>query len=481
MPRARPVLALLLLVMAAACGNAAAAPTLNGAFGVSDTPAKLTQGSDGNIWVVVGGVPPKVARVRPDGSITEFDLTGVSNPKGITNGPDGNLWVTASQSITKVPPANPAAFTTTAVAAIAQPQGITTGPDGNLWTTSVSDVIRINLPEPLTVTTFPVTGLDARDIASSGGLLWIADRSGRVVSMTTTGTPTPYVVGGGPAGIGAGAGGQVLYTNAFNIDPYNVGRLVAGGTPQTTDRPAADPAGVAFGADGAYWVAEFAAGDLLRITPDGVATTLPGLPKGDPRDITAGPGNTLWVTLEQSKKVARITGVDPPVVPPVMTPVITPPVVTPADVTAPVLTGLSIAPRRFRAGAGNLARIAAAKKPPAKVSLTLSEAAPVTFSAERIAVGVRVGGRCTAPTRKRRPTKRTMCTRGLPVKGSVALALPAGASKLAFSGRLASRLPKGAYQLVASARDAAGNVAQPARTSFAIVPKPKPKPHRKRR
>ena len=38
-------------------GAVSAAPVVNGIYPVSDTPAKLTQGSDGNVWVVVGGVP----------------------------------------------------------------------------------------------------------------------------------------------------------------------------------------------------------------------------------------------------------------------------------------------------------------------------------------------------------------------------------------------------------------------------------------
>ncbi len=472
MRRAASVVVVLAVVLACASG-AIAAPALNGTFAVSDMPGKIAAGPDGNMWVVVGG--SKVARVKPDGTVDEFDLAPVTSARGITGGPDGNLWVTAAGSVLKVPPAAPLTYTATALADITAPQAIATGPDGNLWTASAAKVLKIPPAAPATATTFPVAGLDARDIASSGGLLWVADHSGRIVSVTPPGTATPYLVGGGPAGIGGGPGGQVLYTNAFNIDPYNVGRLVAGGTPLLTNRPLADPAGVALGADGAYWVAEFAAGDLLRVTTDGAATTLPGLGAGDPREIAAGPGNTLWVTLEQSKKVARITGVDPqpPVVvtPPVVIPPVVTPVVTPVDTTAPRLTGLRVTPRQFRRGSGKLARIAAAERPAAKVALTLSEAATVTFTAERIALGVRVGGRCVAPSPKHLPTKRTSCMRGLPFGGSVAVALGAGPSALRFSGRLARALPQGGiYRLVAVARDSAGNAAAPVRTPFGLLP-----------
>ena len=166
----------------------------------------------------------------------------------------------------------------------------------------------------------------ARGITRSGDLLWVADFSGAIVSVTTAGVQKPYDVGGSPQDVGGGPNGQVLYANP-GTSPQTIGRLVPNGSPLTSDRPQADPFGITFGQDGAYWVAEFAAGDLARVTTDGAVTTLGGLPKNDPREITTGPDNTLWVSLELSKKVARITGVDPPVVTP---PVITPPAPGPA-------------------------------------------------------------------------------------------------------------------------------------------------------
>ena len=110
------------------------------------------------------------------------------------------------------------------------------------------------------------------------------------MSLTTAGVQTPYNVGGGPQEVGGGPSGQVLYANP-GTDPQTIGRIVPGGL-AADDRPPArrDPFGITFGQDGAYWVAEFAAGDLARVTTDGVVTTLGGLPKNDPREITTGPG-----------------------------------------------------------------------------------------------------------------------------------------------------------------------------------------------
>ena len=126
-----------------------------------------------------------------------------------------------------------------------------------------------------------------------------------------------------------------------------------------------------------------------------------------------------------------MTGVDPPVVTP---PVIQPPapapaLPVPADKTAPVISKLRITPTRLRRGLAPLLPVAtdpaASKpKPAAKVSLTLSEAATVTFTAERLVPGRRQGTRCVAPTRRNRRAR--PCRRARPAGGAVRLALPGG-------------------------------------------------------
>ncbi len=71
-----------------------------------------------------------------------------------------------------------------------------------------------------------------------------------------------------------------------------------------------------FGQDGAYWIARSSKDDLLRLAPDGTFTELDGFSiSGNvgPRKVAAGPNNTLWVTLDTQEKVARVTGVEPPV------------------------------------------------------------------------------------------------------------------------------------------------------------------------
>ena len=81
-----------------------------------------------------------------------------------------------------------------------------------------------------------------------------------------------------------------------------------------------DPFGVALGSDGAYWFAMSAANNVQRLAADGTAAPLNGFPpKFFPRQIAAGPSNTLWVTMEvpgeNEYEVARITGLEPPKAP----------------------------------------------------------------------------------------------------------------------------------------------------------------------
>jgi streptogramin lyase len=300
------------LVAIAFAATAAAAPKVNGVFDLTGSPQYLTQGPDGNIWTTLSGsgVGNDVARIAPDGTVTEFDAPSLAGSVGITAGQDGNLWVTRSAAVAKFPPADPTSATPFAVADITDPRAVTGNEDGNLWTASGDKLLKIPPADPTTYTPFTINGMGARGIAAgSDGTLWIADfGSARIVNATTAGTPTFYPVGGGPQEVEAGKGGQAAYANP-GADPQELGRINPGGDPKPTKVPNTDPFGIALGADGAYWVAQFLGNNLGRLTSQGKYTTLDGLPAGSgPRQITAGPNRTLWVGLELTGQVARVTG-----------------------------------------------------------------------------------------------------------------------------------------------------------------------------
>ena len=431
--------------------DAIAAPKVDGVFDLTAEANRVAQGPDGNMWVTLAGgaLGNDVARVTPAGVVTEFDVAELDGSIGITAGPDGNMWVTKATEVSRFAPDDPAGAVGFP-ADIATAQTIVTGPDGNLWTASADKVLRITpagVATPFTV----VSG--ARGIASSGGLLWVADFGGaRIVSVTTDGAPTSYNTGGGPQEVAGGPNGQVAYANP-GTDPHTVGRLVAGGSPLTNPTPASDPFGVAFGPDGADWFAQFFSNDLGRLAPDGKYTRLTGFaPGANPRHIAAGPGNTLWVVLDGTdvKAVARVTGVDPaPLTPPVIPNV------------APVVSKLSLTNRRFRVGkARTPVRLSAKRRKQAKakvgtrIRFRLSEDAEVRLRIERAVEGRRRDGKCVKPTRKRGGAKR--CTRWRAVKALVRDG-ERGANSVPFSGRIGRKaLAPGRYRVSAVAIDSAG-------------------------
>jgi hypothetical protein len=126
---------------------------------------------------------------------------------------------------------------------------------------------------------------------------------------------------------------------------------------------------------------------------------------------------------------------------------------------APALSGLGIAPARFR----NRGR------PPTGtgVRFNLSIPASVTFAVERSAAGRRLAnGRCVVPTRGNRTRPR--CTRTV-VVGSFTRNGSAGANSFRFNGRVRGRLlAPGAYRLAAFASAGALRSAT-ARRAFTVI------------
>lgn len=450
------------LMTLAAASASLAAPAVDGEFALSGKPGYIAQGPDGNIWAVVSGSAQNndVARISPAGVVEEFDVPALAGAVGIAAGPDGNLWVTRSAKVARFTPANPAGATEFAVADLVTPRDITAGPDGNLWAASGDKLLRIPPANPAGYTPFTIAGLDARGLAADGERLWIASfGNGTIYSATTAGAATPHAVGGGPQEVGAGLGGQIAYSNPGGVQ-QTVGRLTNGGSPLTTPTPGADPFGVAFGADQAYWFAQFASGDLGRLSAGGEYSRLTGLSAGSgPRHITAGQGNTLWVSLETAGKVARVTGVEPAGPQPI-------------SGRVPRIAGLKVAPKRFRVAKRRTPIVSAKLRRGTRIRFRLNDVATVRMRIERRLPGRRVGGRCVAPTPKLRSRRR--CTRFVRQGVLVRRDLAAATQRIAFSGRIGRRaLKPGRYRLTAVAIADGGDRSKPRHVSFSILPPPR--------
>ncbi len=141
----------------------------------------------------------------------------------------------------------------------------------------------------------------------------------------------------------------------------------------------------------------------------------------------------------------------------------------------PIVSKLSVTPKRFRVAKAPTAVSAAKrgkrKRVPAgtKIAFTLNFGATVKLTFERKVAGRRRGGRCVKPTRALRSAKR--CTRHVK-RGTLSRSFATGGAKsVPFSGRIGRRaLGAGRYRVTAVATDAGGRGSVPRRASFTVAP-----------
>jgi hypothetical protein len=260
------------------------------------------------------------------------------------------------------------------------------------------------------------------------------------------------------------------YSNPTDT-PESVGRInPPDPNPLETEPPGqGDPTGVVFANDGAYWFARFATNDMFRLTPEGQFSTLGGFNgAAGPRFVAKGPNDTLWVTLENTKKVARITGVSAPAGTPTITPG-APGVLT--DTRPPIVTSFGFSSTIFHRGT-RLARLLAVRRRPVGTTIRwrVDEQSKTTLTFRRLLPGRRVGLRCLRPTRALR--SRPRCTRFVLQRPALTYTTKPGLRRLKFYGRLSRRryLTPGRYELTLVAADAAGNRSVPKRKRFTLLP-----------
>ena len=309
MARGLAILAGAAVALALLPASVMAVPAVTGEFPVPNMPRYLTQGPDGNMWVAYGNT--QVSRITPAGVVTTFDPNNIDTIGGITSA-NGKLWTTNTTGIGSFSPSDPDNTGDQDPVTGVGGEAIARGSDGSLWTTGTDTVFKINpATNPVGSTPITVADLSGRDVDAANGFVWVADASapGRVIRLTNGGVVTPFTTGGMVQGVAAGPGTDAAY--ADQGAPQHVGRI-QGGVVKKTNRPG-DPFGITLGSDGAYWTALFNSNpfSLGRLTVGGALTTL-GTFSGGPRQIAAGPGNTLWVSLEQVNKVARVSGVTAP-------------------------------------------------------------------------------------------------------------------------------------------------------------------------
>ena len=233
------------------------------------------------------------------------------------------------QAIVKIPPGNPATAEGIAVTDLTQgTSAMTVGPDGNIWVGPSGQAREVRACGPSTQST---TYLFAVVFARGPSRHPATTRCG---SPTRCERPAPerrgqrdprppglHEVGGGPPGFSSPPHRAVRWRRGTRFStPQRSACLSPGGTPQTIDRrfPPMRFSASAFGAERGVLGGHVAGNRLDRVTTDGQLTSLTGFRTSAARDraITAGPGNTLWATLdhlgdrrsvELDSKIARIT------------------------------------------------------------------------------------------------------------------------------------------------------------------------------
>jgi hypothetical protein len=122
----------------------------------------------------------------------------------------------------------------------------------------------------------------------------------------------------------------------------------------------------------------------------------------------------------------------------------------------PVLSGLSVKPRAFRAAAsgGSIAAATRKKKSGATIGYSDSAVATTTFVVQRAVKGIRRGSSCLR-LKGKAPKHARKCTAFVTVDS---FTHTAGSNSFRFSGRVGGRkLAPGSYVLAAQAADAAGS------------------------
>ena len=261
----------------------------------SSQPIHITIGPDGNFWFTEAN-SSRVARITPQGVITEFQTPTFSFPFDITPGPDGNVWFSEGSNgqIAFITPA--VQITEIIFSNFDASSGITSGPDGNIWFTDLTgnNIWRYDLSAQA-LTKFPVPTPDSFPSEITAGAdenLWFTEESGNKIGrITPSGVITEFGNDlGSPRSITDGPDGNVWFTLAFTPQ---IGRITPAGDITFFTTPST-PEQIARGNGNNFLFSEFGANKIASITTRGMITESPVFNHSEPTGITAGVGRSVW-------------------------------------------------------------------------------------------------------------------------------------------------------------------------------------------
>ena len=313
-----------------------------------DYPTHVAAGADGNVWiteapdVVIGVdyiVPPDrsgpIARVAPDGAVTEFALPAHVIPGPLAAGPDGAMWFAETmQEGGKLTPLGIDRITTGgAISAVPNTSGLgpigamTSGPDGSVWVVAGSDVDRISAAG--VVTQFAAGKADGQALAASpDGSVWFTESTGvaGAIGHLTPGSsavasfPLPSA-GVAPQSLAVDGAGNAWFTESVvgSGGVSRIGRASPAGaiTEFPLDVPNSYATGISAGPDGALYFVENSPGTppgyanpvnaIGRITTDGAVSDIPLSGFGGVEGATTiGPNGNLWFGEFNVAKIGEV-------------------------------------------------------------------------------------------------------------------------------------------------------------------------------
>ena len=301
-------------------------------------PRYITVGADGNLWFTEGNefftpnpdpetggtFHRNIGRITPTGEITEFRIEGrdFNNPlptqcdcllNDIVQGPDNILYFTTNSNslgrITTEGTVQPFIETPFPVGGALARHG------DDLWISDFNahSIWRYNIPNGV-FTEFPISNLGPSSIAvDTDGIVWFADAvlvdpsspaQGVIGRLDPAdGSVTTFNVDGLPRDVSIATDGAVWFTERFT--PQGVGRLDPATGTSTVFAVDGGPQEIAPAAGGSMWFTRTTAGNIARISPDGVITAQSKAVKGsEPFGITVAPDGNPWFTMMSANKIA---------------------------------------------------------------------------------------------------------------------------------------------------------------------------------
>ena len=186
------------------------------------SPHGIAAGADGNLWFTEA-VGSRIGRITPAGAVTEFSagIRAASMPWGIAAGPDGNLWFTQHAAVGGIARITPDGVVTQFGPLSGSPSGIVSGPDGNVWFAESASQGRIGRITPAgSISEFSKGLSGGRSpealVSASDGNLYFSETGdrGTIGKITPDGTigELTHDLDKAPFGLATGTDGNVWFT-----------------------------------------------------------------------------------------------------------------------------------------------------------------------------------------------------------------------------------------------------------------------------